>query len=295
MQKVIGFIGLGNMGVAMAANLQKAGYALRVYNRSVEKAKTLVQNGAVLMRTPAEVAQSSDIIITMVSDDQALESLVLGREGFGPYMNNGKIHLSMSTVSPGIAERLGEYHESQGGWYVAAPVFGKPEAAEAAKLSICVAGPLDAIAQVRPLLDVLGQKVVDFGQNRGAANVVKLSGNFLIAAAIEAMAEAYTLAEKSGISRTKVHELFSTTLFACPVYQNYGKMIAAKNYLPLGASPSLIRKDIRLALETADKTCVPMPLAHLVFQRLSATVAKGRDNTDWTGFAREVSEESGLN
>ena len=294
MNETIGFIGLGGMGSAMAANVLKAGFGLRVYNRTPERAGPLVEQGAWQADTPAGAAQAGGIVVTMLTNDQAVEEVAFGENGFGEALGEGGIHVSMSTISPELSRRLAERHAALGTRYVAAPVFGKPDAAAAQKLWIATSGPEDAKARVRPLLDAMGQGVHDFGGDAGAANVVKLCGNFLLGAAIEAMGEAFTLAQKNGIPRQAVYELFTSTLFACPVYQNYGKLIAAEHYQPIGAVPSLIRKDFGLLLQEAKNSHVPMPLAGLVHDRLTAMVAKGREDRDWAGFAQEVSESAGL-
>ena len=234
------------------------------------------------------------IVVTMLTNDAALEEVTWGTNGFGPTLGEGGIHLSMSTVAPETSRRLAERHQEQGTSFVAAPVFGKPDAAVAQKLWIATSGSEDAKARVRPLLDAMGQGVYDFGEDAGAASVVKLTGNFLLGAAIEAMAEAFTLAQKSGIPRQAVYELFTNTLFACPVYKNYGKLIAEEHYQPIGAVPSLIRKDFGLILHESKTVQAPMPLAGLVHDRLTAMVAKGREDRDWAGFAQEVSETAGL-
>jgi len=294
MNETIGFIGLGGMGSAMAVNLLKAGFGLRVYNRTPEKARPLVGLGAAQADSPAGMAETGGIVVTMLTNDQAVEEVAFGENGFGDALGEGGIHVSMSTISPETSRRLAERHAAWGTHYVAAPVFGKPDAAAAQKLWIATSGPEAAKARIRPLLDAMGQGVHDFGEDAGAANVVKLTGNFLLGAAIEAMGEAFTLAQKNGISRQAVYELFTSTLFACPVYQNYGKLIAAEHYQPIGATPSLIRKDFGLLLQEAKTSQVPMPLAGLVHDRLTAMVAKGREDRDWAGFAQEVSESAGL-
>lgn len=294
MNEVIGFVGLGNMGLPIASNLIEAGYALQVYNRSPEKAQPLVDRGAKLANTPGDVVESGGIAISMLANDRALEEVVLGENGILEKLGAGGIHLSMSTVSPATAEHLAEHHERQGAHYLAAPVFGRPDAAAARKLWICLSGNGTAKERVLPVLNVLGQGVFDFGEKVGAANIVKLTGNFLIVSALEAMAEAFTLAEKNGIDRTKVAELFGQTLFACPVYQNYGRLIAQKQYQPAGFKLSLGLKDVTLALQAARDSQMPMPLASLLHDRLMAAVAKGRGDIDWTGLALGVSEEAGI-
>jgi 3-hydroxyisobutyrate dehydrogenase-like beta-hydroxyacid dehydrogenase len=293
-QQVIGFIGLGAMGAPMANNLLKAGYALRVYNRTAEKARPLVEHGAGQVQQPAAVAAQGGILITMLSDDQGLEEVVFGERGILGKLGTGGIHLSMSTVSPTLASQLADEHRAKGEHYVAATVFGRPEAAAAAKLWICTSGDASARERVRPVLEVLGQGTFDFGDDPAAAHVVKLAGNFMIAAAMECMAEAFTLAEKNGIERSAVHELLSTTLFACPIYQNYGAKIAQHKYEPAGFRLPLGLKDISLVLQRARESGAPMPLASLLHDRLLASVAKGRTELDWAGLARDVSEAAGL-
>jgi 3-hydroxyisobutyrate dehydrogenase-like beta-hydroxyacid dehydrogenase len=293
MKETVGFIGLGNMGLAMATTLLKAGFGLSVYNRTAAKAQPLLELGARLARSPAEAAEPGGIVVTMVSDDRALEEVTLGANGFLGRLGDG-VHLSMSTIAPRTSRRLAGLHRAQGTGYVASPVFGKPDVAVQAKLWIATSGDAAARARVRPLQEAIGQRVFDFGDEPGAANAIKLAGNFLLGAAIEAMAEAFTLAQKHGVPRQQTHEFFSQTLFDCFVYRDYGKLIAFEHYHPVGAKPSLIRKDFGLILDAANEGLLPMPLANLIHQRLTATVAKGREDADWAGFAREVSESTGL-
>ncbi len=294
MSELIGFIGLGSMGEPMASNLLKAGYTLRVYNRTPSKAASLVNQGAKLVSHPRDVAEPGGTVITMLSDDQALEAVVGGDNGLLVRLGRGGMHLSMSTVSPATARNLAERHQRYGVAYLAAPVFGRPEAAAARKLWICLSGPQATKESVRPVLSALGQAVFDFGEDPGAANVVKLSGNFLIAAAIEAMAEAMTLAQKNGIDRARISDMLGQTLFACPIYQNYGKAIAQERYKPAGFKLSLGLKDIDLVLQTAASSKMPMPLANLLHDRFVSALAKGREELDWAALALGASEDAGV-
>ena len=294
MKETIGFIGLGAMGLAMATNLIKAGFGLRPYNRTAEKARPLLERGAVLARSPAEAAEPGGIVVTMVADDRALEEVTLGASGLLSRLGNG-IHLSMSTIAPRTARRLAGIHRDRGASYVASPVFGKPEVAAEAKLWVVTSGGDAAARQrLRPLQEAMSKRDYDFGDEPGAANAIKLAGNFLLGAAIEAMAEAFTLAQKHGVPRQQTYEFFTQTLFDCFVYRGYGQLIASEHYQPVGARPSLIRKDYGLILDAAAESLVPMPLANLIHERLTATVAKGRDDVDWAGFAHEVAENAGL-
>lgn len=294
MSEIIGFIGLGSMGLPMATNLTESGYKLRVYNRTAQKAQPLAQKGAEVANSPAEVVEPGGIVITSLANDQALEEVVLGENGILSKLGTDGIHLSMSTVSPATAQKLAQLHQQQGSHYLASPVFGRPDAVVARKLWICLSGNGAAKERVRPMLDKLGQGVFDFGEEAGSANVVKIAGNFLIISAIEAMAEAFTLAEKNGIDRTQIANLFAQTLFACPIYQNYGHAIAHQQYEPAGFKLSLGLKDVTLALQTARESQMPLPLASLLHDRLIAAVARGKGDIDWTGLALSISEESGI-
>ncbi|WP_375435834.1 NAD(P)-dependent oxidoreductase [uncultured Hymenobacter sp.] len=290
----IAFLGLGNMGEAMATNLLKAGHELTVYNRTASKAAPLAKLGATVAATPAEAVQEAAIVFSMVTDDAALQTLCTGPDGLLPALMQGAVHASCSTVAPDTNRRLAEEHARQGAHLVAAPVFGKPDAAAAAKLWLIMAGDEGAKKTLRPVLEVLGQgSAQDFGPDPGAANIIKLCGNFMLGAAIEAMAEAFTLAQKSGLDRQQVYEFFTSTLFNLPIYKSYGKLVAERHYQPVGAAPAIIRKDLRLVLDEARTQVVPMPFANIIFDQLSATMAK-KEEVDWAGFAERVAENAGL-
>ena len=293
MSETIGFIGTGMMGQPMARNLLRAGFALKVFNRTAQKTQALAAEGAQAVPTAAAVASEGGIVVTMLANDQAVEETAFGPNGFGPRLRGG-LHISMSTIAPAAAERLAALHREHGSRYLAAPVFGRPDAAAAKKLWICVSGEAAAKERARPLFDAMGQGVFDFGDRPGAANVVKLSGNYLILAATQAMAEAFTLAEKNGIARTAVADLFGSTLFACPVYQAYGKFVAEENYEPARFKLALGLKDIGLVLDAGRAAEVPMPIASLLQQRMLSAMAKGRRDLDWSAIALSVSEDAGL-
>ena len=294
MKQPIGFIGLGNMGLPMASNLIDAGYKLKVYNRTAQKAQPLIEKGAELANTPADVVTPGGIVITMLPNDDVVESVVLEENGILPYLGKDGIHLSMSTLSPATAEKLAKAHSPAGSYYLASPVLGRPDVAEAGELNICLSGNSAAKERVQLLLEVLGQKVYDFGDTPNSANAVKLSVNFTLVAAIEAMAEAFTLAEKNGIDRLKLAELLGETLFSCPAYQGYGKQIAKHEYEPAGFKLSLGLKDITLVLQLAQASNMPMPLASLVHNRFLAAMAKEKQDLDWAAIALEVSEAAGI-
>lgn len=293
MSETIGFIGIGNMGAPMARNLLRAGYELKVWNRSADKARALAAEGAEVVASPEQAALAGGIVVSMVADDRAVEETAFGAHGFGTRLADG-VHLSMSTIAPATAQRLASRHAEHGTDYVAAPVFGLPPAAAARKLWICAAGAAAAKARVRPVLEALGQGVFDFGEAPARANVVKLAGNFMIVAAVEAMAEAFTLGEKHGIAPAALAELFGQTLFACPVYQNYGRVVAEGNYRPPRFRLQLGLKDMSLALDAGRAAGAPLPLAALLQSRMVSGIAKGRGELDWAALALGVRDDAGL-
>jgi len=294
MEQNIGFIGLGSMGAPIAANLMHAGYRLKVYNRTASKASPLTEKGAVLVDHAADTANPGGIVLTMLADDHAVEKLCLEKPSFVENLGPGGIHISLSTIAPATARKLAEHHVTHGVTYLAAPVFGRPEAAAAKKLWVCVSGPSSAQERTEPILHAIGQGIFPFGEDVGAANAVKLCGNFLIAAAIEAMAESQVLAEKNGVDPKALVEMLGSTLFACPIYQGYGKQIAEQRFEPVGFRLALGLKDINLTLQTAAASSVPMPTASLLHDRWLAAVAKGRAEMDWTAATLNVAEDAGL-
>ena len=290
----IGFIGLGEMGAPMAGNLIGAGYRVTVWNRTASKAQPLVAKGAVIAATPGQTTGSGGTVITMVADDASLEHVTLGDGGIVAALGAGGIHISMSTVAPATTRKLAEAHRAAGSTLIAAPVFGRPEAAAAKRLWICTSGPAAAKSAMRPIFDALGQGVFDFGETTEAANVAKISGNFLIAAAMEAMGEAFAMAEKSGLDRVALATMLGQTLFACPVYQGYGAAIAHRRHTPAGFRLPLGLKDVEIVLRCAREANAPMPTASLLRDRFVHALAVGREELDWSAVALGAREDAGL-
>ena len=292
MSESIGFLGLGSMGQAMALSLLNAGYSVKVYNRSADKTNAAVDAGAEAGSYPSDVVERGGIVVSMVANDEALEAITLGPDGLLSRLGPGGIHLSMSTVSPQIARRMTELHEQHGCSYVAAPVFGRPDAAANHQLWIAVAGKAEPKERIQPLLKVLGQGAFDFGEDPSNANVVKISGNFMIAAAMEAMGEAALFAEQNGVDRSKLIDMLSHTIFASSIYQNYGKKIAERNYTPVGFQLKLGLKDVNLVLHTAEQVELPLPLASLLHDRFLSGIAKGRAEHDWIEIVEGISDNA---
>ena len=290
----IGFIGLGMMGSGMARNLIKAGHGLVVFNRTRSRAQEPAQLGATVAANPGEAAASAEVLITMLADDHALEDAILGPGRALQSLPVGSVHVGMSTISVALSRRLQAAHRERQQHYVAAPVFGRPEAAEAAKLFIVAAGPTEQIQRCQVLFDVMGQKTFVLGEDAPAANVVKLTGNFLISTVIESMAEAVSLVRKSGVDANKFLDVLTSSLFTAPVYKNYGGMIAANRFEPVGFKLPLGFKDNRLVLAAAEESAVPMPMASLIHDRFVTALAQGMSEDDWSAIARISFQDAGL-
>lgn len=289
----VGFIGLGRMGVGMAGNLLKAGHAISVYNRTPGRAEPLVARGAKLAASVAEACRG-DAVITMLADDDAVESTVRGDGGILDRLPAGAIHVSCSTISVALSQRLTEAHTKAGQRFVAAPVFGRPEAAAAAKLFVVAAGDPAAVEAASPLLHAIGQKTFVVSDTPQAANLVKLSGNFLIASVIESLGEVLALVEKGGVDARTALEVLTSTLFDAPVYKTYGALIAGGSFEPAGFAAPLGHKDIRLALAAAEDLRVPMPLASLLRDRFLTLLARGGERLDWSAIGKLPAADAGL-
>jgi 3-hydroxyisobutyrate dehydrogenase-like beta-hydroxyacid dehydrogenase len=291
MPETLGFIGLGSMGEPMAANLLRAGYKLKIHNRTASKASRLVEQGAALAARPSEVAEAGGIVLTMLADDRAVDEVCLETPSFVEKLGNGGIHISCSTISPSTARRLADHHAKHKVNYVATPVFGRPDAAAAKRLWVCVSGPAAAKERVQPVLNAIGQGIFDFGEDAGAANVVKLCGNFLVASSIETLAEMFVLAEKSGVPRNAVAEMIGKL---SPLHGGYANQIADRKFTPAGFRLTLGLKDINLIMQAAAVSGTPMPLASLLHDRWVSAVAKGRGDLDWSAVALNSADDAGL-
>jgi len=288
----VGFIGLGLMGSEIASNLIKAGHQVTIWNRSAEKAAPLVAAGATLAASPAEAARNP-VVMSMLADDKALEAVAFGENGIlqsgGP-----TIHVSLSTISIAIADRLTEAHANVGQTYISAPVFGRPIAAAAQKLFVVAAGPADAVATCQPLFDAIGQRSFNMGEKPHRANIVKLSGNFLIMTVIESLAEAMTLAGKYGVDKGTLLDTLTGSVFGGIIYEVYGKVLVEEKYEPAGFTLPLGFKDMTLVAEAAVAAGVPMPMLSLGRDRLIATMARERPELDWASLAKTVEANAGL-
>lgn len=292
MLEKIAFMGLGSLGTPIAANLIQDGHDVTVWNRTGGKAQSLLDQGAKEAVSPTDAVTPGGVIVSVLAHDAAVEETISKK--VLEKMGEGGLHISMSTIAPATANRLALLHKKYGVTYVAAPIFARPDAVSSRIGVLCLSGEATAQERARAIVAPLVKGIFDFGEEVGAANVVKLAGNFMIAASMEMMAEAFTMGEKNGVPRQAMYDMFTQTLFATPIFQGYGRMIAQNTYEPVGFKLPLGLKDMNLVLETASAAQAPMPLANLVRGRLMSALAKGREDLDWTALAQGVSDDAGL-
>jgi 3-hydroxyisobutyrate dehydrogenase-like beta-hydroxyacid dehydrogenase len=289
----VGFIGIGRMGAGMAANLLKAGHHVTVYNRTSAKAEALIGQGAHVANSIAEACRG-DAVMTMLANDQAAESAVLGRDGVVASLRPGAVHISSSTISVALSRRLTSRHAGSDLCFVSAPVFGRPDAAAAGSLFVVAAGDSGALTRAMPLFDAIGQRTFVVSDMPEAANLVKLSGNFLIASVLESLGEALALIAKGGVDRQQYVELLTSSLFNAPVYKTYGGLIADGKFEPAGFAALLGHKDINLVMAAAEELRVPLPLASLLRDRFLTLFAHGGDQLDWSAIGELAALDAGI-
>jgi 3-hydroxyisobutyrate dehydrogenase-like beta-hydroxyacid dehydrogenase len=276
----------------MAANLLKAGHEVTAYNRSQDQVAALADAGAQRATTVAE-ACGGDIVISMLANDEAVEAVTFGDDGILASLTAGAIHVSSSTISVALAERLTAAHAEAGQGFVAAPVFGRPEAAAAAKLFVVAAGEPAVLQAISDVFDAIGQRTFTVAEDPKAASLVKLSGNFLIATVIESLGEAMALVHKAGVDKEEYLELLTSTLFGAPIYKTYGGLIARDEFEPAGFAAALGSKDVRLVLTAGEALQVPLPIASLLRDRFLTLLANGGAELDWSAVGGLAAWEAG--
>ena len=288
----VGFIGIGHMGRGMALSLARAGHEVTAYNRTRGAAEALSADD---VRVAASVADAccGDAVFTMLSNDEAVESVAFGPSGILASLARGAIHISSSTISVDLSERLAAEHARAGQRYVSAPVLGRPDKAAAGELFVVAAGEQGTLNEAKPLFDAIGQRTIEFGERASTANLVKLSANFLIATVFEALGEAIALVDRAGVDRQDYVDFLTSTLFGAPIYKTYGPLVAAKDMPPVGFAAPLGFKDIRLALAAAEKLRVPMPFASVLHDRFVELLANGGENMDWSAVGRMARHSAG--
>jgi 3-hydroxyisobutyrate dehydrogenase-like beta-hydroxyacid dehydrogenase len=296
-QDAIGFVGLGHMGTAMAANLATAGYRVKAYARRPAQMDKLAPLG---LEPTTNIADLFDcnVVISMLPDDDAVLAVVFGREDLGAEglaagLRPGAIHLSMSTISTAAASRLAAEHARRGQGYVAAPVFGNPDAAKARELFIIAAGAAADVARCQPVFDNLGQRTFFVDTDPAHANLIKLLGNMMTATTLEMLGEAVALLRKRGLDPKTFVDVLTGTMFGGRVHRIYGDKIVGQRYAPGFVMP-LAFKDVRLALAEAENAGAPLPSVGVVRDRMLTAIARGHDGLDWTALGLIAAEEAGL-
>lgn len=277
----------------MARNLLRAGHEVAVFNRTRQKAEELAAEGARVAGSPAEACRGADAVITMLADDEAVEQVAFGQNGVASGLGAGSVHISSSTISTALARRLAAGHAARGQAYLSAPVFGRPEAAESRKLLVVAAGPRESIERCCPLFDAVGRQTFIAGQDPWQANATKLCGNFMLASMLEAFGEAFATLRKAGIAPQLFLDVMNS-LFASPVYANYGRLMAEQHFEPAGFSLRLGLKDVRLAIETGGECESPMPLASLIRDHFLDAMAHGQGELDWSSLAQVAARNAGV-
>jgi 3-hydroxyisobutyrate dehydrogenase-like beta-hydroxyacid dehydrogenase len=287
----VAFLGLGAMGMPMAANIAKAGHDLVLWNRSHKTPTGFGDKTPPVAATPADAVRDVEVAVTMLADDHAVESVVQG--GLLEALPAQAVHVSMSTIAITTARRLADAHAAEGRRYVAAPVFGRPDVAQAQKLWIAAAGDAQDLARVRPVLQAIGRGITEFGPIPWHANLAKLGGNLMLATMLETFGEAYALMRKADIEPTQFLDVVKA-VFQSPVYANYGAIAAERTHEPALFKASLGLKDLRLALAAADAFGVPVPAVELARDNLLAAIAHGGGDKDWSVLALEAQHRAGL-
>ena len=291
--KTIGFIGLGAMGLPMARNLIEAGFKLRIYNRTKSKADELIKLGAEVVDSPAAAA-ADGIVVTMLANDAALAEIVTGKDGIGNALGQNGIHLSMSTISPQLARELAEFHAQSGADYVASPVSGRPDAAAAKQLTMWVSGSKAAKERMMPVIAAMGRGSSDVGEDPAAGHIAKLAANILVLNTIEILSEVLTFTEQSGLDPHVFADAITSTMFAAPIFKTYGSILASGKLPDPGFKLSLALKDMNLALNAGETAQVAMPVVSVLRDRLLVNMAKGRGDLDATVLQQSVREDAGL-
>jgi 3-hydroxyisobutyrate dehydrogenase-like beta-hydroxyacid dehydrogenase len=286
----VGFVGLGLMGSAMASNLLKAGHEVTVWNRAAGPAEILRSQGARVASTP-EGAATGDVLLSALANDQAVREVILGG-GLLEVMGRGMVHANHATISVELVKQLAAAHAERGIDYIAAPMFGRPEVAAAGKLNILTAGPPAAIERVRPLFEAMSSRIWPLGVAPECASVAKIAGNFMIFAAVEAIAEAAALTLAHGVKPADFIDLMTSTLFAAPIYQSYGRQIAEQRYE--GGGILMSYKDVGLALAAGGDANLPLPLASLIRDSLLEAIAAGDEKLNVSALAKVAARRAHL-
>lgn len=294
-KKVIGCIGLGKIGFALTNNFSKGGYSVICHDVSesiMKKARNTF--GAKTVFKAEEVVDQSDIVVTALPNDEILENVMIS---ILPFFRSNQVHVSCSTVSPETSRKLSAFHRRTESYFISAPIFARPDGLAKSQSTIPISGSKEVLREIIPLLQTTSSGVFSFGSDPGAANVVKLCGNYLIGCAIQSISESLQLAESNGIDRKEVMKMLNSTIFDCLIYKGYGTRVAERDHYPhpnAHFSLELGKKDIALVLKTAFSSGVPLPFGSVLYNRFVSSSSKGRDNLDWSAIGLLESEDAGM-
>ena len=284
-----GFIGLGNLGTPIAENVLEHHEGMYVYNRTAEKTKPLADKGAKVCGSVKELAAACDVVFTIISNDAAINEVTDGEDGIAQNLKPGGIHISMSTILPATSEALFKLHQQYKNHYIACPVAGRPEAAKSKQLNFMVSGDEEIVAKVKPLLNDAGAvNIWEYGSEPGNSNVAKLCTNYMIQAALQAMAESISLAKKSGVDEKQVMKMLTSTLFNCGIYNNYGNLVLNEAFQPAAFSLELGLKDATLINKQAETAGAKMPLGKLILDEYQQLFKDGYGDYDWSALALSI-------
>ncbi len=296
----IGVVGLGHMGSALATRLLDAGHDVTVYNRTASKAEALLAKGATLAHDPEGTA-SGDIVITMLADDKALESVLFadskngdGSEGLIAHQSKNTIHISMSTISASLSRRIDAASTAAAKKFIAAPVMGRPDVAQRGELIVMPAGDRGLIKKCSPVFEAIAKKVHIIGEHPVQANIAKLAANFMISSMIETFSEAFALVRKNDIDHHEFLDIMASGFFASPIYEKYGKLIADGKFKTGAFTVRLQEKDTRLALEAAIESQVPMPFASVIENAFLSAIGQGKGDLDPCAISEIALENAGI-
>ena len=292
----IGFVGLGHMGSAMAANLAAGGCRVIAYTRRPDRAAEIRALGLEPKLSIADLFDC-DFVISMLPDDAAVREAVFGKageDGLAAGLKPNAVHLSMSTISTAAAGEFATEHRKHRQCYVAAPVFGNPDAAKARELFIIAAGARDPLDRCRPLFNLIGQRTFVIGSDPESANLVKIVGNAMMATTLEMLGEALALVRKRRLDPAAVLGILTSTMFGSRIHKIYGAKIVAQRFVPSGFVLPLALKDVRLALAEAEAANVPMPSVSVVRDRMITGLAHGYAELDWSALGLVAAEAAGI-
>jgi len=289
----IGFIGLGKMGAFMAHNILKAGFDVTVFNRTRTKMQPLLEKGAKGAADPREAAAGADVVLTCLMDDQSMLDNVTGEDGILAGLKPGGVHIGTATVSPSCATKMDALHRAHGSFYVAAPIFGRPDAAEAGTLLTYVTGDPDVIAALDDLFNAYSKTHIYMGTDTRVVNSVKLAMNFMLVSLVELFSEVYTFSEKSGIDLAFAEKLILTVL-AHPVLGEYTTRIRNRDFEPAAFALHAGFKDVEIMLQASSEVHAPLVFASVVREKFLTALASGMAGQDWSAIYEITRKNAGL-